>query len=169
MPEIRGPRLLLAGLFGGLIIGGAVGAVLAPGPLVSSAPDDQPSGTYSASSGCYDGGQENTGWLYVAANGKTWMVSFNSTIIHPPGTEIDLNVFQRPTGMSEIALTTNATATEQSRSNDDCRMATTVNVATGLSEPVFDISVNGRIVRSIDQDETAANLYFLPNPLNATE
>ena len=169
MFETRGSQLLLAGIIVGLIVGGSAGAVLAPGPLTSPSPDSQPSGSYSASSGCYDGGQENNGWVYVAANGKTWAVSLNATVLHPRGTEIDLNVSQRPTDTYEIALTTNETATEQSRSNDDCRMATTVNIATGLSEPVFDISINGRIVRSIDQDETAANLYILPNPLNATE
>ena len=169
MPEIQSSRLLLAGVIIGIVIGGPVGAALAPGPLTSSSPDSQPSGTYSASSGCYDGGQRNNGWLYVAANGKTWVVSLNATILHPRSTEIELNVSQRPTDTYEIALTTNETATEQSRSNDGCRMATTVNIATGLAKPVFDISINGRIVRSIDQDETTSNLYFLPNPLNATE
>jgi hypothetical protein len=169
MPEMRTSRLLLAGVIVGLVVGGPAGAVLAPGPLTSPSPDNQPSGTYSASSGCYDGGQENNGWLYVAANGKTWAVSLNATILHPRDTEIEFNISQQPTDTYEIALTTNETATEQSRSSDDCRMATTVNIATGLAEPVFDISVNGRIVRSIDQDETAANLYYLPNPLNATE
>jgi hypothetical protein len=168
MVETRGIGLLLIGAVIGLVVGGPVGAVLAPNSAVSSS-DSTPSTTYSSSSGCFDGPQESDGWLYVAANGEAWTVSLNATVVHPRGAKIDLNVSQRPTGVYEIELITNDTATDEPYSNEDCRVATTVDIATSLPKPDFVVSLNGRIVRSVNQDETVANLYPIPNPLNVTE
>lgn len=170
MLETRGSRFLLVGVVIGLLVGGPVGAILAPGSIVSSSPPDStPTATYSSSSGCYDGPQENNGWLYVAASGESWTVSLNATVVHPRGTEIDLNISQRPTGTYEIALITNDTATDEPYSGKDCLVGTTVDIATGLSKPDFVVSLDGRIVRSVSQDGTVANLYPVPGPLNATE
>lgn len=170
MLETRGYRLLLVGVVVGLVVGGPVGVILAPGSVVSPQPtDDTPAATYSSSSGCYDGSQKNSGWLYVAANGEAWAVSLNATVVHPRGTDIELNISQRPMGTYEIALNTNDTATDEPYSDENCLVETTVDIATALSKPNFVVSLDGRIVRSVNQDETVANLYPIPNPLNATE
>lgn len=161
---------LLLGLTVGILIGSVVGNPLTTGvqpPTSNSAPPT----TYSSSGpSCYDGPEENTGWLHVVANGETWATTLDATIVHPRGTEVDLNVSQRPAGTYEIAFTTGeaTSASKAVGSPENCRLATTLNVGTALPRPDFVITVNGRTIRSVTQEETVANLYPLPNPINAT-
>jgi hypothetical protein len=169
MPTVPDTKSLLLGLVIGLLIGAAIGSTPPTTPS-SSRTDTGPAASYStAGPSCYDGPPEHAGWLHVVVNGETWAVTLNATIVHPPETEIDVNISQRPTGDYVIAFQTVETTREKSLSQEDCQTATRLTVATGLTEPKFTVTMNGRTIRSVDQDETVANLYQLPTPINATE
>ena len=151
---------LLIGFVAGIVVSGANSAPLDDSTLPTSVSSGGPS--------CYDGPRENVGWLHVIASGERWTTTLNATVVHPRGTDVTVNVSQRQPGDYEIAL-----ETVQSNSlkfeNESCRAATTVNVATDLPDPDFVVTMNGRPVREVDQEETTANLYPLPNPINATD
>lgn len=167
--DLSGPRALLLGLLIGVLVGSAMS-----GPLAASThspspdPDDPPTSVSMAGPSCYDGSREAVGWLHVVANGETWAVTMNATVVHPAGTEIDVTVSRRPTGDYEIALDTVGTARDRSPADGECRASTTLDVATALSRPSFLVTVDGRTIRSVEQDETVANLYPLANPVDAT-
>lgn len=156
-------------LLAGVLVGAAVVGPLDDGPA-STAPDpDNPPSSYSISGpSCYDGPQNNTGWTHVMANGETWAVTLNATVVHPPGTVVDVNVTRRPTDTYDVAITTGEPSRNRPLPDEDCQLASTVNVGASLAEPKFDVTLDGVLVRAVDQDETTANLYPLPRPLNAT-
>lgn len=165
------PTALLLGLALGLLVGatlaGPLGAVGdGPGPD----PENPLTSYATAGPGCFDGTPENTGWLHVVANGQSWGVTLNATVVHPRGTELDANVSRWATGEYEVAIrSVEPTATATPRPlPEGCRAETSLDLATGLATPEFVVTVNGRTVASVDQDETYANLYPLQNPLNVT-
>lgn len=159
---------LLYGVCIGLLIG-FVGGIMIADANTSGLDNSTLPTSWSSASTCYDGPKENTGWVHVMANGERWSATLNATVVHPYGTAVEVNVSQRPTGGYEIALETVGMAREKPLPDADCQKATKLNVATALPEPDFVVTMNGRTVRSVDQDETIANLYPLPNPINATE
>lgn len=167
-------RALLTGLVLGLLVGVAVGGAFGSGslPIASEADrtDQEPGLSYGrAGPSCFDGPGANDGWMHVVANGRTWLVTVNATIVHPPGTAVEVDLSQQPTGSYEIAFRTVASTPEKPPEEQDCELATSYEVATGLPEPTVVITMNGRPVRAVDQDETVANLYPLPNPVVAEE
>ena len=168
-------RALLHGLVLGLLIGALIGIGFTSGsiPLTSSGDesDRDPGLTYSrAGPSCFDGPNDNDGWLFVIANGRSWLVNANLTIVHPPGTEVAVDLTEHPTGVWEIGFKMVPTTEQQQKpySEADCQPATTVDLSTGLPEPNFEISLNGRTIRRVNQDETVGNLYPLPRVVNAT-
>lgn len=169
MPATPPDRRFLVGLLAGLIVGIVVGLFAASAPASPAAADGPPpTVTSSAGPSCADGARNVTGWTHVMANGQTWAVTLNATVVHPPGTTVAVNVSRGPTGTYDVAFETVAATGDRPAIGEDCRLETTVNAATSLQEPEFEVTVDGRRVRAVDQDETVANLYPLPNPLNAT-
>lgn len=167
MVEIPASSVLLPVLLFGLLIGVVAGSILTAGSHTQAADDSSPPTSYSSSgSTCYDGPRDHAGWLHVVATGETWTTTLNATVVHPRGTEVDVDVFRRSTGTYEIAIRTSNT-TQEKPLPEDCQAATTVNVATALAEPSVSVTVDGRTVRTVDQDETGAILYPLPNPIEA--
>lgn len=169
MFDVPDSKTFLLGLVVGLLVGVSVG-----GAFTADAPEPAPNGgqpPWSYSSGgpsCFDGPRNDIGWLHVMANGRTWAATMDATVVHPAGTEVEVNVSRRPPGSYEIAFETVESTPEKAPSEEGCQLATNVNVATALEEPRFSVTVNGRAIRSVDQEETVANLYGLPNPINAT-
>lgn len=78
--------------------------------------------------------------------------------------------------MYRIALETVADGREASKAtaNDSrregCRVATHVRLGTGLPTDYrqFDVTVNGRLLLTVENEDTTGDLYQLPNPVNAT-
>lgn len=156
-----------------LAVGALVGAAAAGGAFTPSPGADvnergPPTSVAKGGPDCYDGANDDGGRTHVVANGRTWAVTLNATVAHPTGTEGAVNVSLQPTGRYEIALTTVDAAGGRKSPGSGCRAETTVNVATALQRPAFDVTVDGRTARSVDQDETVATLYPLPDPVNAT-
>ncbi|WP_254761687.1 hypothetical protein [Natrinema marinum] len=161
-------RPLLLGLVVGLLIGGVVGGIVMSSD--ASAPDasDPPTSYTSVGPSCYDGPRANDGWLHVVANGEAWTTTLNATVVHPRGTEVDVDVVRRSTDTYEIALRT--TETDRGKSlAEGCRAESRLTVATALSAPDFVVTVDGRTVRTVEQDETVPTLYPLPNPIEIDE
>jgi hypothetical protein len=101
------------------------------------------------------------------ANGETYAVTLNARVVHPPGTALATNVSFRPSGTYEVAIRT--TPDERAEKADrDCRRRTDLSVGTPLEYPEFVVTLNGRELLSVNQEETDANLYPLENPLNAS-
>lgn len=169
MSKIAATSALLLGLIIGIVIGSVVGLPFTTGAQPSPSDSATPA-SYSYSTSCYDGPEENTGWLHIVASGETWTTTLNATIVHPRGTEVDLTVSQRSTDTYEIAFTKVEVPSPSGKPADpeNCQLATTFTVATGLLEPDLVVTVNGRTIQSVTQEETVANLYQLPNPINAT-
>ena len=166
-------RALLHGLLVGLLIGSLIGVGVAngsiPGSPAADQPDREPGLTYSrAGPSCFDGPGPNDGWIFVIANGRTWLVSANLTILHPPETEVTVDLTEHPSGVWDIEFQTVPTTAQKPPSETDCPQSTTFDLSTGLPEPNLEISVNGRTVRRVTQDETVGNLYPLPSVVNAT-
>jgi hypothetical protein len=158
----------------GLLLGLALGPVI-PFPFSGNAspggqetPDPNPGYTVGKGTGCYDGPRENAGWVHVVANGETYAVTLNVTVVHDAG-DVETDVFRRPTGEYELALTTTGSPNDRKGGGTACRAATSLDLATGLPYPEFVVTLDGRQVLTVEQDETVANLYPLPEPLNATE
>lgn len=168
MVEVSNRSSLLYGVVIGLIIGLVGGVMIADTNDTGLDNSTLPTATSSGGPACYDGPKEHVGWLHVIASGDRWTTTLNATVIHPRGTEVRANVSQRSTGNYEIALETVNSTSEKPLVNESCQAATTINVATSLPEPDFVVTMNGRTVREVDQEETTANLYPLPNPINAT-
>ena len=169
MVDVSNRSALLYGVVIGLIIGLVGGMMIADTNDTGLDNSTLPTATSSGGPSCYDGPRDHVGWLHVIASGDRWTTTLNATVVHPPGTEVRANVSQRPTGNYEIALETIDSSSAQPLENESCQAATTINVATGLPDPDFVLTMNGRTVREVNQEETSANLYPLPNPINATE
>jgi hypothetical protein len=164
-------RLLLTGLALGLLFGFLAGTVLtadATTPDATDAPGDSPPLSFSrAGPSCLDSLESDAGWVHVVASGQRWSVTLNATVVHPPGSTVNVNVTKQQTGNYEIALRTVEAADGKTQSRN-CRYASRLSLATGLDSPEFSVTLDGRLVREVDQDETVANLYPLPNPVNVT-
>ena len=91
------------------------------------------------------------------------------TIIHSPGTELAVNVSQRPTGAYEIAVQTEEATRTKAVAEKDCQPATTLTIAASLDRPNYVLTVDNRTIQSVNQEETIPNLYSLPNPINITQ
>lgn len=158
-----------------------VGAVVGPtvGPLVSTGADHGPdpdSPPYSLSYGgatCLaDAARPNAGWVHEVAAGRSYVITANATVAHGRGESVTANVGRVAPGTYEIALGTvpdGANASEVRTPAGDCPVGTTVDLAANL--PVgyerFDVTVDGRTVLTVENEDTAADLYRLPNPVGA--
>lgn len=162
-------RTLIIGVSIGLIIGGmTVTAVPLGAPLQSEEEPTHQTSYSSAGPSCYDETQTNSGWLHVMANGESWAITLETTILHPKDEVVEFEITERPTGTYEIAFVTVESDSTTKRSDKECRTATTFTVATSLERPDFDVTFDGRTIHSVNQDDTMPELYQLPHPLNAS-
>jgi hypothetical protein len=167
-------------LFVGVVIGLLVGSGVLVGALpVQQAgnedPYDDPGYSLTRSIDCYEGPTPNAGWVHEVANGDHYGVTLNATIVHDPDREVSVDVSERAPGAYEIAILTAAPATDggermQRRLSACERAATDVGLATGLPTDYERavVTVNSRELLSFENVDTAADLYQLPNPVNAT-
>ena len=160
---------VLAGVLAGAVLLTAVPG-LAGGP-VDTAPDPEnpPTSTYSGGPSCYDGEvNPNAGWVHEVAAGSSYAVTLNATVVHDPGTEVRASVERRGENAYELALRTVAVTPERAL---DCELVRTtfgmgVSLPTGYERLV--VTANGRELLGVAREDTTADLYRLPNPINAT-
>lgn len=159
----------LAGVLAGGVLVTAVPG-LSGGPVeMPPDPDSPPTSTYSVGPSCYDGPvKPGSGWVHEGATGNAYAVTLNATVVHHAGTEIRAGVTRRSANEYELALRTVAVTPERSL---DCeRVRTTFGMGTSLptSYEVFVVTVDGRELLRAERTDTTADLYRLPNPVNAT-
>jgi hypothetical protein len=159
----------LAGVLAGAVLLTAVPG-LAGGPVETAPdPDNPPTSTYSGGPSCFDGEvNPNAGWVHEVAAGTSYAVTLNATVVHDAGTEVRASVERRSGNEYELALRTVAVTPERSL---DCeRVRTTFGMGTSLptSHERFVVTVDGRELVRARRTDTTADLYRLPNPVNAT-
>lgn len=162
------PAVALAFALGVLL--GAVGPGVLAGPP-SNGSDGVPMTLSSSGPGCFEGPTPNAGWVHEVAAGESYAVTLNATVLHDRGTEVRPNVSEWSPRRFRLDFRTVSDEGEDPKEPQGrCRVATEFRL--GLSLPTdyerLDIAVNGRTVRTVEREDTTADLYRLPNPVNAT-
>lgn len=168
------------GALAGSVLG--VGAGFVDGPHSDdSAKFDPPGASLSKSVGECDDFESDSGWVHDVAVGESFAVTLDATVVHDPSRSVTANVSRSATGPIRIDLRTtpadeareNGTEAETDAAADErtgCA-ATDLSLATSLPTDYeeFEVSVNGRTLRTVENDGTTADLHRLPTPINATE
>ena len=175
-------RLLSVGMafLAGVLVGGVL---LTAFPLggggPSIAPPDPENPPVSVSMGgpsCWDAETDlnpNAGWVHEVASGVSYPVTLNATVVHPAGTEVDTSdspVTRRSPGVYEIAIRT--TEAEDGGPTGCERVRTTLGIAVSLPTEYERLVVTAEgyddPLVDAERDDTTADLYPLPNPINVT-
>ncbi|WP_135825815.1 hypothetical protein [Halorussus ruber] len=162
---------LVAGAVGGLGFGGQ----LAP----TDAGPDSGSPPYSLSSSgpnCPDV-RSHAGWVHEVAVGDSFAVTLNATVVNDRDQRVSANVSRVTPESYRIDFRTvpettrTSDAGEQKPPPGDCRVATDLQFSTSLPTDYreFEVTVNGRTLLTVENEDTTADLYQLPNPVNASQ
>lgn len=167
---------LITGAVGGLGIGGQFGP-LDSGPAISAPdPESPPYSMSSSGANCLDV-RPHAGWVHEVAVGDSFAVTLNTTVVHDRGQRVSANVSRVAPGAYRIDL---QTVPEETRTSDEdqgksppegCQMATDVRLGTSLPTDYqrFEVTVDGRTLLTVENEDTTADLYQLPNPVNASQ
>lgn len=173
------PAFVLVFLLG-MVVGGAGG--IGSG-LVSSASDDSPRdfdspplSLSSASSSCGET-RANSGWVHDVAVGKSFAVTLNATVQHAPTETVSVNVSKISSERFRIDLQTvpsdrSEAAQQKMNETTSSRCAgTELRLATSLPTDYesFEITIDGRTIRTVEYDGTGADLHQLPNPVEGRD
>ena len=171
------PAVALAFVLGVLV--GGVGGIGGFGALDSdlldtdstdqSASDAIPLVWGTGGPNCFDAPTPNAGWVHEVAAGESYAVTLNATVVHERGERVKPNVTEWADGQYRLDLRT-VPDDGRAKTPENCRAASSLTI--GISLPTdyerFEIAVNGRTLRTIEREDTMADLYQLPNPINAT-
>lgn len=167
----------------GLAVGVVAGFTLGSGALASAFAvsddgelDDPEYSLTSTAPTCYDGPRPNAGWLHEGANGDYYGVTLNTTVVHASDERLNVAVKHVSEGRYVVALRTVPPAEDEDprmqRRVDACdRASTHIELATSLPTDEYrevTVTANGRELLVVERDGTVAELYQLPNPINAT-
>ncbi|WP_265110028.1 hypothetical protein [Halosolutus halophilus] len=161
--------VFLAGvLAGAVILAGSSGLAERPG---ESAPDPEnpPTSISSAGPSCYNGSATpNAGWVHEVAAGRSYAVTLNATVVHDAGTEVTAEVIPRANGEYELAFRTVEHTAEKSLDCERFRTRFEMGVSLPIDYERVVVTVNDRVLVDATRDDTTADLYPLPSPVNAT-
>ncbi|WP_276301379.1 hypothetical protein [Halorussus lipolyticus] len=165
---------LVVGAVGGFAFGGQLG-LLDPGPTNSGPNPESPPYSLSKSGGCLDV-RPHAGWVHEVAVGDSFAVTLNATVVHDRGATVSTNVSRVAPGAYRIDLRTVSSETVESDANrtksppEDCRVATDLRLGASLPTDYREVEValDGRTLLTVENEDTAPDLYQLPNPVNAT-
>lgn len=159
----------LAGVLAGAVLLTAVPG-LADSPVETTPdPDDPSMSTSSGGPGCYEGeANPNAGWVHEVATGTAYAVTLNATVVHDAGTELRASVERRSGNEYELALRTVSVTSERSLDCERVRTTFEMGVSLPTSYERVVVTTNGRELVSAGRTDTTADLYRLPNPVNAT-
>ena len=138
-------------------------------------PESPPVSVGTSGSGCLDT-RANAGWVHEVAVGHSFAVTLNATVVHERGRTVDATVTQVTPGAYRIDRRTVAEETRTSDADrtksppDGCRVGTDLQVSAGLPTDYrsFEVTIDGRTLLTVENEDTAADRYQLPNPINAT-
>ena len=158
----------LAGVLAGAVLLSAVPGHAGP-THTGPDPDDPPFYTSVGGPGCYDGEtNSNAGWVHEVAAGDSYAVTLNATIVHDAGTEVRADVVPRAGDEYELALRTVSVTPEKALDCERVRTTFEMGVSLPTSYESFVVTLDGRELLCAERDDTTADLYPLPNPVNAT-
>ncbi|WP_276282039.1 hypothetical protein [Halorussus caseinilyticus] len=172
------PTAVLAAFAVGLVVGATAwagfGGAVAP---TDSGPDPEspPYSLSTAGGNCLDV-RAHAGWVHEVAVGDSFAVTLNATVVHERGQTVEAEVNRGVAGRYRIDLRTVADGRESANGTakksplEGCRVATDLRLAASLPTDYsdFEIAVNGRTLLTVENEDTAADLYQFPNPVNAT-
>ncbi|GAA0644588.1 hypothetical protein GCM10009019_03190 [Salarchaeum japonicum] len=156
--------MLIATVLTALVVGGVVGAFVAPQPAPSADSVSPPSdGLVVSSTGqyCLGNTSEYDGWLYTTADERGYDVSFNVTVVHGTETSLNWSVDSMPNDEYVINLRTQSASPETSGSAEpDCTVGTTVVGTTKIpaNYTTVRVAVDGRTIATVDRDGTLPEL-----------
>jgi hypothetical protein len=166
----------LAGVLAGAVVvsvfPGVLGLGGSVGPTDTGPDPENPPFSTQAGTGCYDGPgdySQNAGWVHEVAAGTSYAVTLNATVLHPAGTSVEGDVVRRRPGEYELAI---RTVTSTDAPDRGCELLDT-SFGMGVSLPTdyesFVVTIDGESIRRVENGATTtAELYPLPNPVNAT-
>ncbi len=165
---------ILVGAVGWAGFGAPLGQVDA-GSNSGPDPESPPVSVSTSGSGCLET-RAHAGWVHEVAVGHSFAVTLNATVVHERGQTVDATVTQVTPGAYRIDLRTVAEETrtsgesESKSSPDGCRAGTDLRVGASLPTDYrsFEATIDGRTLLTVDNEDTTADLYQLPNPINAT-
>lgn len=171
------PAVALAFVLGVLVGGvGGVGGVgvFDSGILDNDSSDESASDAIplvwgTGGPGCFDAPTPNAGWVHEVAAGESYAVTLNATVVHERGERVEPNATEWADGRYRLDLRT-VPDDGRAKTPENCRAASSLRI--GMSLPTdyerLEIAVNGRTLRTIERENTVADLYQLPNPIDAT-
>ena len=168
-------RVLSIGMafLAGVLVGGIL---LTAFPLTGPAdtgpdPSNVPATTSMAGPSCVDGEvsvNPNGGWVHEVAAGTSYPVTLNATVVHDAGTELDVEV-QRVGDTDTYAIRIDPVDGEAPPGDCD-RVRTRLEVGASLptSYERLVVTAGGETLVDAEREDTTADLYPLPNPINVT-
>lgn len=165
------------------LLGVFVGFVGGIGTSYFSSSDDSsafesPGLSLTKSVGACDEIDSNSGWVHEVAVGESFAVTLDATVVHDSNRTVTANVSRETQQLYRIDLQTVSNeeptdarkkATTTQESVERCA-ATHLTLGTSLPTDYseFVVTMNGRTLQTVEYDGTTADLYRLPNPINAT-
>lgn len=159
----------IAGVLAGAVLLTAVPGFTG-GPVdMGPDPDDPPTSVSMGGPSCYDGEvNPNSGWVHEVAVGTSYAVTLNATVVHDAGTEVETTVHRRGESEYEIALRTVERTPERAQGCERVRTTLGMGVSLPTSYERLVVTVDGRELVNARRTDTTADLYPLPNPVDAT-
>ena len=168
-------RLLSVGMafLAGVLVGGVLLTAFPLGGPVDTGPDPDnvPATVSMAGPGCVGDTVDvnpNGGWVHEVAAGTSYAVTLNATVVHDAGTELDVGV-RRVGDTDTYAVRIDAVDGEAPPGDCD-RVRTRLEVGASLptSYERLEVRADGELLVDAARDDTTADLYPLPNPINVT-
>lgn len=168
-------RLLSVGMafLAGVLVGGVLLTAFPLGGPADTGPDPDniPASVATAGPSCFEGETDvnpNGGWVHEVAAGTSYAVTLNATVVHDAGTELDVRVAR--VGETDTYAVTIDPVDGESPPGDCERVRSRLDVGASLptSYERLEVRAAGETLVDAERDDTTADLYPLPNPINVT-
>lgn len=168
-------RALLPAVVLSLLLGMGIGAVAFDQhePARRSLDTESPGFSLGTASGECGDLTPNAGWVHDVAAGEQYVVTLNATIVHDGSQTVWANVSRVLPHAYRIDLRTvpdeRGDETRRKGPEDGECESTRVLLGTGLptDHRRYEVSINGRTLLTVENDDTTPDLYPLPNPISA--
>lgn len=159
----------LAGVLAGAVLFGTVPGLQEDPAERGPDPENPPYTTASGGPSCFEGDvNPESGWVHEVAVGTSYAVTLNASVVHQAGTEVEADVVPRAGDGYELALETIPNTADRPQSCEQVRTSLDMAVSLPTSYRQLVVTVNGRDLLRATRDDTTADLYRLPTPVNAT-
>lgn len=161
--------LLFALVFAlGLVVGG-VGSTMQESPTIAYAGDDSIPLSVSTGTGCVEDLDTNGGWVHEVVAGESADVTLNATVVHDNQQTVDVNVTEISPDVYRISIRT-VPVDRDTKAAVGCQPRTELEIGTALPTDYKEllVSVDDTVLLTAVRNDTTADLYQLPHPIDAT-